>query len=135
MIGLSEGAAAAREAGYSAGPAGDEAAVTAKVLGGRALRGASSLERGALAPELEKAAGEFEGIFLRMLLGKMLSEESGLFGSGPSAGIVKGMFVDQVGAGLAQRRSLGIADLVLRSMERDAAPADGPSGVPVDLKA
>ncbi len=63
-----------------------------------------------------RAAEQFEAIFIRLLLDKMLPEESGLFGSGAGAGIVRGMFVDQVGAGLAGRRSLGIADVVERSL-------------------
>jgi peptidoglycan hydrolase FlgJ len=101
--------------------------------------------------EIHRAARDFEAVFLRMLLGAMLPEEGGgIFGEGPSAGVVRGMFVDQVGDGLAERRALGIADLVERSMKResagepsrqDAVPAPartnsaGARSVPVDLRA
>lgn len=101
--------------------------------------------------KIHRAARDFEAVFLRMLLSTMLPEDGGgLFGEGPSAGVVRGMFVDQIGDGLADRRALGIADLVERSMKRDsveepgrpdAAPAPaqassaGAQTVPVDLRA
>jgi Rod binding domain-containing protein len=92
-------------------------------------------------PELRRAAQEFEGVFLRMLLATMLPDDGGgLFGEGPGAGIVRGMFVDQVGASLSQRRALGVADLIERDLARELAPEGGRpqplegGGAPVDLR-
>jgi flagellar protein FlgJ len=114
------------------------------------LRGLAAKAGGPQGEELRRAARDFEAVFLRMLLGTMLPEDGGgLFGEGPSAGVVRGMFVDQIADGLADRRSLGIADLVEKTMNRGVAqaegrpgavpaparpPSTGPKTVPVDLK-
>jgi len=84
--------------------------------------------------DLTRAANEFEGTFIRMLLSEMLPEEGSLFGSGPSGGIVRGMFVDSVGSSLAGRRALGIADMVERCMSEGDSPA-GPREVPAGTAA
>jgi Rod binding domain-containing protein len=94
--------------------------------------------------EVERArrtARDFEGIFLRMLLDRMLPDDGGgLFGGGPAAGIVRGMFVDGIGANLAERRALGIADLIERNLMREPAPpagrpAEPAAGTPVERSA
>jgi Rod binding domain-containing protein len=83
--------------------------------------------------DLRKAATEFEAVFLRMLLAQAMPEDGGgLFGEGPAAGIVRGLFVDKMGEGLAGRRALGIADLVERSLERERlSTADGMRQPPI----
>lgn len=106
----------------------------------RASRTLAAGGRSAGREELSKTAAEFEAIFIRMLLGTMLPEDGGgLFGEGPSAGMVRSLFVDQVGATLAGRRDFGIADLVERSLEKDGTAAEGlrEAGLPerLDLKA
>jgi len=64
-----------------------------------------------------KVGQEFEAIFARMVLGACLPQDSGgAFGSGPEAGFLRGMMVDQVGTALARRRSLGIAEVVERAL-------------------
>jgi Rod binding domain-containing protein len=92
-------------------------------------------------PALGRAAQEFEGVFLRMLLQVMLPEDGGgLFGSGPAAGVVRGMFVDQVGDALSRQRSLGLADLVEGDMARTLSSQNerpralGKKVAPVDLQ-
>ena len=81
------------------------------------LLSASSARSGGL----DRAAEGFEALFLRLLLVRMLPEgDGGLFGGGPAAGVVRGLFVDEVGSSLARTRSLGIADLIERNMKREA---------------
>ena len=73
------------------------------------------------AAEPRKAAEGVEGMFLRMLLDQMLPKEAGgLFGSGPASGMIRGLFLDGVGTALARGRALGIADLVEKTLARDA---------------
>jgi Rod binding domain-containing protein len=92
------------------------------------------------ADTVRQTARDFEGIFLRMLLDRMLPEDGGgLFGEGPAAGIVRGMFVDGIGASLAGRRALGIADLIEKDLTREPAlpagrPAEPATRTPVDLR-
>ncbi len=116
-----------------------------------ALRGLAAGTEALKGEDLRRAARDFEAVFLRMILSSMVPEDGGgLFGEGPSAGVVRGLFVDQVGGSLAERRSLGIADLIERTMDRDHAvpggrsetapgaarpPAAGANSVPVDLRA
>ena len=93
--------------------------------------------------EIRRVAEGFEEIFLRLLLSLSLPEgDGGFFGTGPGSGVVRGMFVEQVGGSMAARRSLGIADLVERSLQGDvgrddsvaaAAPGKSPEAVPADL--
>src|SRR6185369_11422478 len=98
------------------------------VTGGGAIPSGGPAPRGneVEADRARRTARDFEGVFLRMLLDRMLPEDGGgLFGGGPAAGIVRGMFVEKIGASLAARRALGIADLIETNLMREPAPAAG----------
>jgi Rod binding domain-containing protein len=99
---------------------------------GRDARAVDRLTGTAGKDDVGKAAKEFEAVFTRMLLAQAIPEEGGgLFGEGPAAGIVRGLFVDRMGEGLAGRRALGIAEIVERSLERERlSTADGMSQTP-----
>ncbi len=101
-------------------------------LAGRAASGIEG--RAPSGPALERAARDFEAVFVRMMLETMLQGESdSFFGAGPSAGVVRNLFLDQVGSAVAGRKAFGIASLVEKSMARwqpqpsaGEKPASGP---------
>jgi len=89
--------------------AGGAAGGAAGGLGGRAVAG----------PALERAARDFEAVFVRMILEATLQgETTSFFGAGASAGVMRNLFLDQIGSAVAARKPFGIASLVEKSMAR-----------------
>lgn len=72
--------------------------------------------------EADVAAREMESLFATMLVSELrkgLGE--GFFGEGPGADTFNGWFDEQLGASLASRKSLGLADDIRESIHRENA--------------
>jgi len=75
------------------------------------------------APEV--AAREMEALFATMLVSELRKGlgEGGFFGAGAGADTFNGWFDEQIGASLASRGSLGLADQVRESIIREQGAA------------
>ena len=72
-----------------------------------------------LSPEkAREAAVEFEGFFIATALESMFSgiETEGLFGGGHGEKVFRSMMLQEYGKSIAQRGSIGIADVVQREI-------------------
>ena len=94
------------------------------------LNGAASAPR--LSPSRAvETAREFESMFLRLLVEEMLpKEESGLYGSGAGAGIVRGLMAGGVGDALSKGGQLGIAPLIEKEVSELEDPRSDGLGAP-----
>lgn len=95
--------------------------VSADLLVGRVSR----LAGGAQDSAPEQAAQEMESLFATMLVAELrkgLGE--GFFGSGAGADTFNGWFDEQIGASLASRSSLGLAEQVRESIVREQEARD-----------
>ncbi len=81
--------------------------------------------------KLEKAAQDFEGIFLGILLKSMRGtvESGGLFKEGTDSQIYRDMFDQEIARGLAKGGGIGLAKIIVQSQERlrDAKASSSPS--------
>ncbi len=99
----------------------------AAIGGGDLLEGrVSRVQRGAEG-EPEVVARELESLFATLLVTEMRkSMKDGFFGSGPGADTFNGWFDEELGASVASRGSLGIAETVTESLvrQREAEAAE-----------
>lgn len=90
------------------------------MMAGRVSRVAAGSEEGTP----ETVAREMESLFATMLVSELrkgLGE--GFFGGGAGADTFNGWFDEQIGASLASRSSLGLADQIRESIVREQAAA------------
>lgn len=90
------------------------------MMAGRVSRVASGSDEGTP----ETVAREMESLFATMLVSELrkgLGE--GFFGGGAGADTFNGWFDEQIGASLASRSSLGLADQIRESIVREQAAA------------
>ena len=69
---------------------------------------------------IEKAAQDFEAVFLSQMLEPMFAGIStdGPFGGGPSEGIFRSMMLQEYGKVLAKHGGIGLSDSIKRDMMR-----------------
>lgn len=90
------------------------------MMAGRVSRAAAGSDEGTP----ETVAREMESLFATMLVSELrkgLGE--GFFGGGAGADTFNGWFDEQIGASLASRSSLGLADQIRESIVREQAAA------------
>ena len=90
------------------------------MMAGRVSRVAAGSDEGTP----ETVAREMESLFATMLVSELrkgLGE--GIFGGGAGADTFNGWFDEQIGASLASRSSLGLADQIRESIVREQAAA------------
>lgn len=85
------------------------------------LGAARRLENAAPA-DVKKAAQEFESVFLNQFVGTMFEgmKTDGLFGGGPGEKMWQGFLVQHIADSFAERGGIGIADMVVQQLTRDA---------------
>lgn len=88
-----------------------------------AIRPPQSGEEG----RLRRAAQEFEGLFLGMLLKAMRTTvgRGGLFREGPDTQLYREMFDEEVGRAMARAGGIGLAGLLMGGEKTPQAPAAG----------
>ena len=76
-----------------------------------------------------EAAQQFEALFLQMML-KSMRDASVKSDLNESSGkdTFEGMFDKEISVAMAKRNSLGLADLLVKHMPNNTAPADNPAG-------
>jgi Rod binding domain-containing protein len=69
---------------------------------------------------IEKAAQDFEAVFLSQMLETMFAgvQTDGPFGGGPSEGIFRSLMVQEYGKVLANNGGIGLSDAIKRDMLR-----------------
>lgn len=69
-------------------------------------------------PAMQKAAEQFESVFLSQMLAPMFkdTQDGGTFGGGQAEATFKSLLVEQYGNKIAARHATGIAEAVLREM-------------------
>jgi Rod binding domain-containing protein len=72
------------------------------------------------AAQAEKAAKDFEAVFINEFLGAMFAgiKTDGPFGGGPGEGIFRSMMMDQYAKSIVQQGGFGLADSVKREILR-----------------
>lgn len=86
---------------------------------GASLKGLAATTGRPTAPaEVERAAQEFEGLFLSEMLKPMFEGLStdGMFGGGPAEETYRGLLVEEYGKSIAQAGGVGLADQIAREM-------------------
>lgn len=75
-------------------------------------------QKTANAAAAEKAAKEFEGIFISQFVGQMFEGIStdGPFGGGEGEAMFRSLMVDQYGKQIADRGGFGLSDAITRSL-------------------
>jgi Rod binding domain-containing protein len=70
--------------------------------------------------QAREAAEEFEGFFLAMVFENMFAgiETDGLFGGGHGEKVFRSMMLQEYGKAVAQRNSIGLADVVQKEIIR-----------------
>jgi len=83
-----------------------------------AFGGMPEIPKDASGEAIRKTATEFEAVFATQMLEPMFEElsQDGMFGGGHAEGIYQSLMVQEFGAIIAARGSLGIADIVSREM-------------------
>lgn len=83
-----------------------------------AFGGMPKVSKNANEDAIRKTAIEFEAVFATQMLEPMFEEisQDGMFGGGHAEGIYQSLMVQEFGAIIAKRGSLGIADIVSREM-------------------
>lgn len=94
---------------------------SARVTRGLDVGRISRLERaGKDADEAAVAAREMESLFATMLVSELRKGlGDGFFGEGPGADTFNGWFDEQLGASVASRKSLGLADDIREAIQRE----------------
>lgn len=94
---------------------------SARVTRGLDVGRISRLERaGRDADEADVAAREMESLFATMLVSELRKGlGDGFFGEGPGADTFNGWFDEQLGASLASRKSLGLAEDIREAIHRE----------------
>jgi len=79
---------------------------------------AQKLPSGMNVEKLEKAAQEFEAVFISEMMKPMFAgiKTDGTFGGGKGEEVFRSMLVQEYGKNIAQTRSLGIADHIKAAM-------------------
>ena len=78
---------------------------------------------------IDKAANEFESVFISQFLGSMFSgiKTDGPFGGGQGEEMFRSLMIDQYGKSMQQRGGFGLADAVTRQlMKTQEAPNADP---------
>lgn len=93
----------------------------------------------AAATGVDKAAAEFEAVFLRLLLKEMMPRDGqGFFGQGPGADVYKDLFVGSIADRMAERGVLGIRPFLEKGLPNAGGSAgtsqDGQDRVPATGK-
>jgi len=93
----------------------------ARVTHGLDVGRISRMERGGEdADAADVAAREMESLFATMLVSELRKGlGDGFFGEGPGADTFNGWFDEQLGASLASRKSLGLADDIREAIHRE----------------
>ncbi|HAU29090.1 MAG TPA: hypothetical protein DCW68_03155 [Rhodospirillaceae bacterium] len=79
---------------------------------------ASPIDLSLATPAMEKAAEQFEAVFMSQMLAPMFdgNGSDGLFGGGKAEETFRSLLIDQYGNKIATRHATGIAEAVLREM-------------------
>lgn len=87
-------------------------------LGASSLAGAAKPSAAAGKAEVEKAAREFEGLFLAEMLKPMFEglETDGMFGGGQAEETYRGLLIQEYGKSIAQAGGIGLADQIAQEM-------------------
>jgi Rod binding domain-containing protein len=95
----------------------------------------STVTRGGKSSEtrLNQVAEDFETIFVQRMLHEMMKSQAGdgLFGSGSEGEFYEGILENAVARQIAHRQHLGLAEMVLRQLDRDKPGAGGSVAQPV----
>ena len=72
--------------------------------------------------EVQKAAQEFEAVFLNQFVGTMFEgmKTDGMFGGGAGEKMWQGFLVQHIADSFAERGGIGIADMVVQQLTQDA---------------
>lgn len=78
-------------------------------------------------PRLRQAAGDFEALLVGQLLKAMRASlpSSGLFPASGGRKIYEALMDEALARAVVQGRSLGLADLLVRELEKSSSPAAG----------
>ena len=86
------------------------------------VAGAARRLENAAPEDVQKAAKEFEAVFLNQFVGTMFEgmETDGMFGGGPGEKMWQGFLVQHISDSFAERGGIGIADMVIQQLTQDA---------------
>ncbi|MEM9839113.1 MAG: rod-binding protein [Pseudomonadota bacterium] len=85
-------------------------------------RVARQLESSGAPADVQRAAEEFEAVFLNQFVGSMFDgmKTDGLFGGGQGEKMWQGFLVQHIADAFAQRGGIGIADMVTREILKNS---------------